>query len=53
MPTSISAYTGLEQEEGLREQVCRAGARTAPTREHGGNIDLGALGAGSKLHLVS
>jgi hypothetical protein len=44
---------GQELGQELRERIYREGARTAPGREHGGNIDIGSLTRGSKMYLVS
>lgn len=53
LPTAKGAYVGQELEAGLRDKIYREGARTAPGREHGGNIDIGSLTRGTKMYLVS
>jgi formamidase len=52
LPLSTGAYVGQELDPELRERIYREGARTAPGREHGGNIDIGSLTRGSKMYLV-
>lgn len=53
LPTADSAYVGQDLEPELRKRIYREGARTAPGREHGGNIDIGSLTRGTKMYLVS
>lgn len=52
LPKVSGAYVGQELDPELRERIYREGARTAPGREHGGNIDIGSLTRGSKMYLV-
>lgn len=52
LPKVKGAYVGQNLNEELRERIYREGARTAPGREHGGNIDIGSLTIGSKIYLV-
>jgi formamidase len=51
-PVVNGAYVGQDLEPGLRDRIYREGARTSPGREHGGNIDIGALTNGAKIYLV-
>lgn len=53
LPLSKGAYVGQDLDEGLRERVYAEGARTAPGRENGGNIDIASLTRGTKMYLVS
>ncbi|RSH90503.1 hypothetical protein EHS25_001108 [Saitozyma podzolica] len=50
-PVVNGAYVGQDLEPGLRDRIYREGARTSPGREHGGNIDIGALTNGAKIYL--
>jgi formamidase len=52
LPKSNGAYIGQDLDEALREKIYAEGARTAPGREHGGNIDIASLVRGSKVYLV-
>jgi formamidase len=53
LPKVSGAYVGQELNAELRDRIYREGARTAPGREHGGNIDIASLTRGSKMYLVS
>lgn len=51
LPLSSGAYVGQDVDEELRARIYAEGARTAPGREHGGNIDIASLVRGSKVWL--
>lgn len=53
LPLSRGAYVGQALDDDLRNEIYTHGARTAPGREHGGNIDIASLTKGSKVFLVS
>jgi formamidase len=50
-PLVKGAYVGQELDDATRQRIYAEGARTSPGREHGGNIDIGALVRGSKVYL--
>lgn len=50
-PLTSGAYVGQELDDDLRARIYSEGARTAPGREHGGNIDIASLTRGSKVWL--
>jgi formamidase len=52
LPKVNGAYVGQALDAELRDRIYTEGARTAPGREHGGNIDIGSLTIGSKIYLV-
>ncbi|KAL1407738.1 hypothetical protein Q8F55_007172 [Vanrija albida] len=51
LPLVSGAYVGQELDDATRQKIYAEGARTSPGREHGGNIDIGALVRGSKVYL--
>jgi len=53
LPLSNGAYVGQDLAPDLREEIYSNGARTAPGRENGGNIDIASLTRGTKMYLVS
>lgn len=50
-PSTLGAMVGALKGTPLGERVKAEGARTAPSREHGGNCDIKNLSRGAKIWL--
>ncbi|KIY64185.1 Acetamidase/Formamidase [Cylindrobasidium torrendii FP15055 ss-10] len=52
LPEAVGAFVNQDDlPEELRQRIYREGARTGPSRETAGNIDVGSLVAGSTMYL--